>query len=138
MKRVAVVAFSRWWDSDKMLGPAIAWANILVGLASAICAALDIKIGLGTFARPFFAYFAVLSVGWGLLALRLGRAPRTARPLRLGGDILAWLALIGFSLLGLFAADEAETGPLVTLAIFVVITTAVAARGIWADVRSPT
>ena len=100
-----------------------------------MCAVADLRVGLGTFAPAFFAYFAVLSAGWGILALRLGADPSTAQPLRLTGDILAWIALIGFTVLGLFAADTTETGSLVTLTIFIVVTTAVAAPGLWSEYR---
>ncbi len=132
---VATIAFCRWWLSAKTLGPANAWGNIGVGLACAVCVLFDVEIGLGTFAPAFFAYFAVLSVGWGLLALKLGRDPATARPLRLTGDILAWIALVGFALLGLFAADSRESGALVTLLLFVVVTAVVATPGIRSDLR---
>jgi len=129
------IAFNRWWNSSKTLGPVNAGANIAVGLACAMCALADLRLGLGRFAPTFFSYFAVLSTGWGILALRIGADPSTARPLRLTGDILAWIALIGFTVLGLFAADTTETGPLVTLAIFIVVTTTVAAPGLWSEYR---
>lgn len=132
---IASVAFERWWRSAKTLGPANAWANIGVGLACALCVVFDVRIGLGSFAPAFLAYFAVLSVVWGLVALRFGGDPKTARPLRLTGDILAWIALVGFSLLGLFSAETRETGALVTLLVFTVVTVVVASPGIRSDLR---
>ncbi len=129
------IAFSRWWSNPKTLDPNTAWANIGVGIACAVCAVFDLDLGLGSYARPFFAYFAVLSTTWGVLALRLGPDPTTARPLRLAGDIAAWLALIGFSVLGMFAADDVESGPLLTLGVFVVVTAGVAAPGMLRDYR---
>jgi len=132
---IATIIFNRWWRSAKTLGPTNALANIGVGIACALCVVFNVRIGLGTFAPAFFAYFAVLSIGWGLLALKLGRDLATARPLRLTGDILAWIALIGFTLLGLFAADSRETGALVTLLIFIVVTVIVAIPGVRSELR---
>lgn len=111
----------RWWQSDRLLGRQLAVANLAVGVACLAAAALDWRLGLGTYARPFLATMGVIFVGWGLLAGRFGAVPMWSRRIRLAGDLAFWAALVVFTVLGLVAAPTRETGPLVTLLIFLVI-----------------
>lgn len=128
--------FDRWWRRPKPLSARTARANILVGVACLVLAALDVRLGLGSYGRWLLALpFGLLPLGWGLAALRFGGRTATARPLRLAGDLLLWFGMVVFALLGLFAADEAETGPLLTLVVFAVVTLAVALAGLRRDRR---
>lgn len=111
-----------WWSSDRRLGRVYAVANLTVGVAFVVVALLDIPLGLGSYARWLFALpFGLVPLICGLLAFRYGSDPRTARPLRLFGDIALWSLMTLFTILALTRTDP-EYGPLVTLVAFAVVT----------------
>ncbi len=111
-----------WWESDKTLGRPYAIANIAIGVACLILAALDIRLGLGTYGRWLLALpFGLVPLLWGVIALRFGDDPATARPLRIAGDIALWSLTLVFTILAL-ALDPAETGPLITLVAIALVT----------------
>lgn len=111
-----------WWDTEKPITPRDATANLLVGIACAVCVLLDWRLGLGTYGRWYLGAFAALCIPWGVLALRIGMDSARARPLRHAGDIVAWVILVGFALLAWLNLEPAEFAPTWTLAAFVVAT----------------
>ena len=111
-----------WWTRDRRLGRVYAIANLVVGAVFVVVALLDIRLGLGSYARWLFAVpFGLVPLLCGLLAFRYGDDPRTARTLRLFGDIALWSLMVLFTVLALLRSDP-EYGPLVTLAAFFVVT----------------
>lgn len=111
-----------WWESDRPLGRVYALANIVVGAVFLVVALLDVELGLGHYARWLFALpFGLVPLLCGLLALPYGGAARTARPLRLAGDIGLWSLMTLFTVLALLR-DDPEYGPLLTLLVFLVVT----------------
>ena len=111
-----------WWSSDRPLGRSYALINVVVGAVFLVVAALDINLGLGSYARWLFLLpFGGIPLACGLLALRFGANGRTARPIRLAGDIGLWSLMALFSVLALLR-DDPEYGPLLTLLAFLVVT----------------
>lgn len=114
--------WENWWSNDKLITRRNALFNIATGVALVASLAFGWTLGLGSLATPYLAYFAVLSLTWGLLALRFGDDPRIARPLRLAGDIVAWIGFIGFAAWGAFLLDPPEYAAASTLLIAAIIT----------------
>ena len=111
-----------WWSSERPLGRTYALVNIVVGAVFLVMAALDIDLGLGSYARWLFVLpFGGIPLVCGLLALRFGADGRTARPIRLAGDIGLWSLMTLFSALALLR-DDPEYGPILTLLAFLVVT----------------
>lgn len=128
--------FRRWWRSDKLLTPRMAWANIGIGAACVVCVLFDWRLGLGTVGRWYLGFFALLCLPWGFAALRVGADPVRARSLRLAGDIAAWTGMVGFTLVAWFALDRAEWPPFWTLAAVALATVIGAIRAPRAAARS--
>ncbi len=111
-----------WWTSERLLGRVYAMVNIVVGAVFLVVASLDLDLGLGSYARWLFVLpFGGIPLVCGLLALRYGGNGRTARPIRLAGDIGLWALMGLFSVLALLR-DDPEFGPLLTLLAFLVVT----------------
>ncbi|HEV2528448.1 MAG TPA: hypothetical protein VGT61_08385 [Thermomicrobiales bacterium] len=111
-----------WWESVRTMGRGYALVNIVVGTVCIGLALLDIRLGLGTYGRWLLALpFGAVPLIWGLVALRLGGDPATARPLRIVGDIALWSLTTLFTVLAL-ALDSPETGPLITLIAIALVT----------------
>ena len=108
---------TRWWRRRDLISPRNGWINLAIGGGCAVCVLLGSDLGLGTVGRWYLGYFAVVLLAWGVLAVRLGRVADAARPLRIGGDILGWIGLIGFAVVGLLL-DPSEYPALITLAAF--------------------
>ncbi len=111
-----------WWASERPLGRTYALVNVVVGAIFLVVAALDIDLGMGSYARWLFVLpFGGIPLICGLLALRFGADGRTARPIRLAGDIGLWALMSLFSFLALLR-DDPEYGPLFTLLAFLLVT----------------
>ena len=108
-----------WWVRDRVVSARDGWANVAIGVACGLCALLDVRLGLESLGRWYLGYFAVVLVGWGLVAARRGRKPGVRRPLRLAGDVLGWVGLIGFAVVGLLL-DPPEYPALITVVGFAV------------------
>lgn len=119
-----------WWDRDRPITARDGWGNVAIGVACGLCAVLDLRLGLESLGRWYLGYFAVVLVAWGALAVRLGRDAAVRRPLRLTGDVLGWVGLVGFAIAGLLL-EPAEYPALITLVGFalVVVLIAVVGRG---------
>lgn len=110
-----------WWAKTAPIGRSNAAANLVVGAVCLVLAALDLRLGLGTYGRWLLALpFGAVPFVWGLIGWPLGRNLTVARPLRLVGDVLLWAGMALFSVLGLLH-DPVEFGPVITLAAFVVV-----------------
>lgn len=113
-----------WWSSERPLGRTYALVNIVVGAVFLALAALDVDLGLGSYARWLFLLpFGGIPLVCGLLALRFGADGTTARPIRLAGDLGLWALMSLFSVLALLR-DDPEYGPLLTLLAFLIVTVA--------------
>lgn len=117
-----------WWRRRDPVSARSGAVNAAIGAACGLCALLDIRLGLGSVGRWYLGYFAVVLVGWGAVAVRLGREGAAARPLRLAGDLLGWAGLIGFAAVGLLL-DPPEYPALITLVGFAAAVVAVAVVG---------
>lgn len=119
-----------WWGRDRVVTARDGWANVAIGVACGLCALLDIRLGLESLGRWYLGYFAVVLVGWGLVAARLGREPGVRRPLRLAGDVLGWAGMIGFAVIGLLLAPP-EYPALITVVGFAAAVAGIAIAKGW-------
>ena len=103
-----------WWTRRDPVPARSGWVNAGIGATCGACALLDVRLGLESLGRWYLGYFAVVLIGWGVAAVRLGREAAVARPLRLAGDGLGWIGLIGFAAIGL-SLDPPEYPALVTV-----------------------
>ena len=111
-----------WWSSERPLGRTYALINIVVGAVFLVMAALDIDLGLGTYARWLFTLpFGGIPLICGLLATWFGADRLNARRIRLAGDIGLWALMTLFSVLALLR-DDPEYGPFFTLVAFLLVT----------------
>jgi len=104
----------RWWGRRDPVPARSGRVNAAIGAACGACALLDVRLGLESLGRWYLGYFAVVLIGWGMLAVRMGREAAVARPLRLAGDLLGWAGLVGFAAIGL-SLDPPEYPALVTV-----------------------
>ena len=118
----------RWWSRRDPVPTRSGWVNAGIGAACGACALLDFRLGLESLGRWYLGYFAVMLIGWGVAAVRLGREAAVARPLRLAGDILGWIGLIGFAVIGLLLSP-AEYAALITVVGFAAAVVVIAVVG---------
>lgn len=107
----------RWWRRRDPVPARSGRVNAAIGAVCGVCALLDVRLGLESLGRWYLGYFAVVLIGWGVVAVRLGREAAVARPLRLAGDLLGWAGLVGFAVIGLLL-DPREYPALITVVGF--------------------
>lgn len=117
-----------WWRRRAPISPRNGRINAAIGAACGLCALLDIRLGLESLGRWYPGYFAVVLIGWGLLAVRFGHDAELARPLRLAGDALGWAGMVGFAAIGLLL-DPPEYPALITLIGFTAAVAGIAMVG---------
>ena len=118
----------RWWRRRDPVPARSGRVNAAIGAVCGVCALLDVRLGLESLGRWYLGYFAVVLIGWGVAAVRLGREASVARPLRLAGDILGWVGLIGFAVMGLLL-NPAEYPALITVVGFAAAVVMIAVVG---------